>query len=97
MSNKSQLKTNNTQIQSLTTQVQSIKDNVENMPSGSSSVAGINGIIEDYEIAPGYTVNAGDFVEFTSSTLIKPSEITINGVAKENGMSGETIKVFVPS
>lgn len=68
MSNKSQLKTNNTQIQSLTIQVQSIKDNVENLPSNDSGETGglnINGIVKEYQVLAGESINAGDFVEFT--------------------------------
>lgn len=60
--------------------------------------AKINGTIADYTVLTGSTVTAGQFVAL-SGTSVYPAtsaDAMVVGIAKQNGSSGATIKVYVP-
>ena len=58
----------------------------------------INGTLANYTVLTGSTVTAGQFVAF-SGTSVYPAtsaDAMVIGIAKQNGSSGATIKVYVP-
>ena len=65
--------------------------------SGASG-AKINGTLASYTVASGRTVKAGQFVA-TDGTSVYPAtsaDAMVVSIAKQNGSSGATIKVYVP-
>ena len=58
----------------------------------------INGTLVNYTVLSGSTVTTGQFVAL-SGTSVYPAtsaDAMVIGIAKQNGSSGATIKVYVP-
>lgn len=58
----------------------------------------VNGTLASYTVASERTVKAGQFVA-TDATSVYPAtsaDAMVIGIAKQNGSSGATIKVYVP-
>lgn len=60
--------------------------------------AKINGTMASYTVASGRTVKAGQFVATDGSSVYPATsaDAMVVGIAKQNGSSGATIKVYVP-
>lgn len=60
--------------------------------------AKINGTLASYTVASGRTVKAGQFVATDGSSVYPATsaDAMVVGIAKQNGSSGATIKVYVP-
>lgn len=58
----------------------------------------INGIVEEYVVASGGNVNAGEFVKLDSNQVkqLESSTDEIHGIAKTKGTDGQTVKIIVP-
>lgn len=65
---------------------------------GGAGGAKVNGTLASYTVASGKTVTAGQFVAKSGTSVYPATSDSANviGIAKQNGSSGATIKVYVP-
>lgn len=61
----------------------------------------INGTLNEYPVSANSTIQRGDFVNFVDDNgyryVTKTESRPVQGVAKESGAAGDTIKVYVPN